>query len=350
MPSKKKSTGRILVMSRSEKSLAPWRSAKKDMAQTLWSAPSAAAFKAFAAASPEPSTNVVGIGIGEKTTDGRLTGVLAVKFFVRIKYPDGQIRDAHRLPSIVKGLPTDVEEVGTFRRFAIAEPAVSAMPNPFVRTRPAQPGCSIGFEDPNHQFTMAGTFGALVEKSQKRYILSNNHVLADENKLPKGALIFQPGLLDGGNPATDAIAQLSDFAQLNVGSPQSVDCAIAELTDPKNGTNEILYIGAPRGSASATIAMEVEKFGRTTSYRVGRVTSVDTDVKVQYDAGLITFASQILIEGLNGQPFSAAGDSGSLILERASKMAIGLLFAGSTSHTIANHIEDVLQAMGVTLV
>ena len=29
---------------------------------------------------------------------------------------------------------------------------------------------------------------------------------------------------------------------------------------------------------------------------------------------------------------------------------IGLLFAGSASHTIANHIEDVLQALSVTLV
>jgi hypothetical protein len=30
-------------------------------------------------------------------------------------------------------------------------------------------------------------------------------------------------------------------------------------------------------------------------------------------------------------------------------MAVGLLFAGSPSHTLANHIDDVLQALGVTL-
>jgi hypothetical protein len=39
-----------------------------------------------------------------------------------------------------------------------------------------------------------------------------------------------------------------------------------------------------------------------------------------------------------------------LILERDSQTAIGLLFAGSPSHTLANRIEDVLQALNVTLV
>jgi len=350
---KKKSNGRILLLAPSERSLRPWRSAKQEMVTRLWGAAPARAFKASAATSPAPSTNVVGVGIGEKVTNGLLTGLTAVKFLVRIKYPDDQITDEHRLPPAVNGLPTDVEEVGTFRRFP-ATPAAAlpapAMPNPRVRIRPAQPGCSVGFEDPNHQFTMAGTFGALVEKDQKRYILSNNHVLADEDQLPIGAPIFQPGLLDGGNAATDAIARLSDFKPLATGGPNSVDCAIAELTDPAAATNEILYIGAPSGTTAAKLAMEVEKFGRTTGYRVGRVTSIDTDVQVQYDAGLLTFAGQILVEGVNGQPFSAAGDSGSLILERASRKAIGLLFAGSVSHTIANHIEDVLQELGITLV
>jgi hypothetical protein len=47
--------------------------------------------------------------------------------------------------------------------------------------------------------------------------------------------------------------------------------------------------------------------------------------------------------------FSDAGDSGSLILERATKQAVGLLFAGSGSHTVANHIGDVLAAFDVAL-
>jgi hypothetical protein len=96
--------------------------------------------------------------------------------------------------------------------------------------------------------------------------------------------------------------------------------------------------------------MVVHKFGRTTSFTVGRVTSIETDVSVQYDTGIVTFENQIIIVGLTAQPFSASGDSGSLILERSTNKAIGLLFAGSATHTIANHIADVLAAMNVSLV
>jgi hypothetical protein len=38
-----------------------------------------------------------------------------------------------------------------------------------------------------------------------------------------------------------------------------------------------------------------------------------------------------------------------LIVDRKTGRATGLLFAGSASHTIANHIEDVLAALQVSL-
>jgi hypothetical protein len=222
------------------------------------------------------------------------------------------------------------------------------MPDPRSKMRPAQPGCSVGFRDPNNQFVMAGTFGAVVKKSGKTFILSNNHVLSDENRLPLGSPIYQPGLLDGGNPATDQIGVLSEFVPLSVVSPNQVDCAIAEV-NASDVDRSILFFGPPNGSGPATIDMIVQKFGRTTSFRVGRVTSVDTDVKVQYEIGTLTFANQIIIVGPNGQPFSDAGDSGSLIVEKPGNKAVGLLFAGSTSHTIANHIADVLTSLKITL-
>ncbi len=97
----------------------------------------------------------------------------------------------------------------------------------------------------------------------------------------------------------------------------------------------MLYIGAPQGSAAANLDMIVHKFGRTTGYTAGRITSVDADVTVEYDTGGFTFADQIMIRGLDGADFSAAGDSGSLILERGSQHAVGLLFAGGRGFTIA---------------
>ena len=309
------------------------------------------------AVNPEPTANVVGVGIGEKLAGDRPTGTLAVKFLVRMKYAETDLETKTILPKDIDGMPTDVEEVGLFRRLAATGAARARrhphlggpMPNPRTKIRPAQPGCSIGFEDPNHQFVMAGTFGALVKNGAAVYVLSNNHVLADENRLPTGAKIFQPGLLDGGNVATDQIAELTKFIPLQAQSPNKVDCAIAKLIKQGIAVRDILFIGAPQGVADAVMDMMVHKFGRTTSYTSGHVTSIDTDVTVQYETGTYTFSEQIIIVGHNNIPFSDAGDSGSLILQRGTNKAVGLLFAGSRSHTIANHFSDVLQALNVTL-
>jgi hypothetical protein len=122
-------------------------------------------------------------------------------------------------------------------------------------------------------------------------------VLADENRLPAGAPIFQPGLLDGGNASTDKIAALTKFVTLKAGSPNTVDCAIAEASSQTVVSKDILYSGPPQGTEAAAIDMAVHKFGRTTGYTVGQVTSIDTDVTVGYDLGNLTFTGQIIIVG-----------------------------------------------------
>jgi hypothetical protein len=321
----------------------------KNAAQKL---PPVAARALMRSVSPVPKENVTGVGVGEKISSGKHTGVWAVKFFVRLKFPEAQLEIKHRLPKFIGGLPVDVEETGLFRPFA--PPATKpikedATLNPRTMMRPSQPGCSVGFNNPDPKFTVAGTFGALVRDETNSYILSNNHVLADEGRLPPGSPIFQPGLLDGGDPDTDQIAELTKTVALDVEGPNHVDCAIAKLLKPSLANNKILFIGAPQGLADAEIDMTVCKYGRSSGYTVGRISSVDTDVKLPYDVGTLTFASQIIILGLNGASFAAAGDSGSLIVARPSNQAVGLLFGGSSSHTIANHIGDVLQALNVTL-
>jgi len=319
-------------------------SAKKEWSARLLKVPRAEGFHALATGtSIAPDQNVVGVGIGEQIVDDRPTGVLAVKFFVRMKYAEHELSRKTLLPKTIDGLAVDVEETGLFRRLK-----APTMPNPKTKIRPAQPGCSVGFRDPGNQFVMAGTFGALAKNSGGQYILSNNHVLADESQLPIGAPIFQPGLLDGGNPNTDQVAALTKFIPLSA-SGNKVDCAIAKVLSNSLVSKDVLHIGAPTGTATAAIDMAVHKFGRTTSYTVGSIKSINTDVTVSYETGNFTFHDQIIIVGANGKSFSAAGDSGSLILERSTNKAVGLLFAGSSTHTIANHIDDVLSALKVTL-
>ena len=324
------------------------------------------AFRAMApTAKSSVESNIVGVGIDEKHVDGIPTGIHSVTFLVKSKQPKTSLSKREMLPATVSGIPTDVEEVGAILPLAKkkATALATAMPNPKIRIRPAQPGSSIGFRDPNDQFVMAGTFGALVKDSSGTlYVLSNNHVLANESGidpngqkivgLPPGSPIYQPGLLDGGNVATDQIAQLTRWVDLDASNPNNaVDGAIAQVLDKSNVTDAILFIGPPQGTAVAAVDMIVHKFGRTTSYRAGRVSSVQYDVRLTYNVGDVIFPDQIAIRGLNAQPFSAAGDSGSAILERSSNKIVGLLFAGATNNsvTFANHIGDVLSALKVTL-
>ncbi len=296
--------------------------------------------------------NVVGVGVAEKLVDGRPTGVMAVKFYVKTKYPKAAVGSGAALPKNIDGLPTDVEEAGTFHalrraaRRAVASDAT--MPNPRARMRPALPGSSIGFRIAGDHFVMGGTFGALVRTGSQVYILSNNHVLADENRLPVHSPIFQPALLDDGVIATDQIAELTRFKKLQANRYNQIDAALAKPLNKNLVGRDVLHIGAPSGTVDAAIDMMVHKFGRTTSYSVGRIASIDTDVNVEYETATFSFASQIIVVGDQGE-FSDSGDSGSLILQRGTNAAVALLFAGGPNHTIANHLWKVLRSLRVRI-
>jgi len=297
--------------------------------------------------------NVVGVGIAEKWVKGKPTGVLAVKFFVKSKFPTGAVARGLVLPKTIDGLPVDVEETGTLRAFAKrskrAKAADDTIPNPRMRMRPAHAGCSVGFRIPGDQFLMCGTFGAMVKTARKVFILSNNHVLADENRLPIGSPIFQQALMDGGSIQNDQIAKLTRFGKLKTNRFNRIDAAIAEALNKNLLDKEVLHIGAPNGTAQADLDMMVHKFGRTTSYTLGRIHSIDTDVIVEYETADFSFDNQIIIRGSNNTMFSDSGDSGSIILQRGTNVAVGLLFGGSPSHTIANHIGNVLRSLRVRM-
>jgi hypothetical protein len=95
---------------------------------------------------------------------------------------------------------------------------------------------------------------------------------------------------------------LTRFVELEAQKANTVDCAIAEVVNANLVSNQILYIGAPQGVADAAIDMSVHKFGRTTSYTVGQVTSIDTDVKVNYDIGPLTFTGKSSLLARTGHP------------------------------------------------
>ncbi len=216
-------------------------------------------------------------------------------------------------------------------------------------TRPVPIGVSIG----NWNECSAGTLGARVTGGGHLYVLSNNHVLARENAASIGEDILQPGRYDTQCSAStsDVIADLSKFQPISFSGNNTVDVAIAEI---RPGAVDNQTYGGGYGvpnttTVSASIGQKVQKCGRTTGCNRGTVSAVNATISVQYSSGVATFVNQIVISGAHG-PFSRAGDSGSLIVtDNASANPVGLLFAGSSTTTIANPIGPALQAMGVTI-
>jgi hypothetical protein len=123
-----------------------------------------------------------------------------------------------------------------------------------------------------------------------------------------------------------------------------VDCAIAQPNNPADVTNTILGIGAIAGIADATLGMSLKKSGRTTGVTTGSVLQIDVTANVSYGTNKVaTFVDQFMAGAM-----SEGGDSGSAVLNDQNQI-VGLLFAGSTNSTIINRIQNVFQALQVSL-
>ena len=225
---------------------------------------------------------------------------------------------------------------------------------PEHRVRNLNFGVSGGnVNDRSNLFCCSGTLGALITDGTNQYILSNNHVLGRSGAAVAGEDVSQPGMIDANCAITTVVADYTGAAPLG---PSNVDAAIAQLRPGQmNSSGEIEDIGVPSSTiALPTVGLAVAKSGRTTGFTTGSISSINTSVSVQYQQGCgkgkkftVTFTGQIVI---TPGTFSAGGDSGSLIVtNNGSHNPVGLLFAGSSSSTIANPIGLVLTRLGTAL-
>src|SRR5260221_1184377 len=289
--------------------------------------------------------NVVGVGITEKTSRGQRTGQMAVTFYVEKKLPKTKLSAAKMIPPKVPNplsggpdVPTDVVELGKIKLQA----------GPFVQKTPIQPGNSVGHFSGN-----AGTLGAIVRRGGKTMILSNSHVLARSGKAKKGDAILYPGKADKGRRPADVIAKLDKFTKFIVGGEfvNELDCAVAELkTGPKARpvNAQIRGLVAPKGTTAAKRKMKVQIVGRTSG--ISDVTAiVDTHFRFEVvypDLNQsVGFKNQILCR----PPYSRRGDSGALVIEKATGKAVGLHFGGTPKGSVFCPIDKVLKNMNVTL-
>ena len=312
--------------------------------------------------------NVVGVGTGYKVVGGVTSDDLCIMAMVSKKIPRAGLEPDAMVPSKLDGVGTDVLQVGLLQ----------AHGGRLERNRPLVGGISIG-----HYKVTAGTLGGVVRdrESGERFIISNNHVLANSNDAQIGDPIIQPGAADGGRADDDTVAHLEKFRPIrfNVGpatcgvakgfekfgnamaslfgskhqvrtyfnDPEAsniIDAALARPISDEILSDEILDIGILSGTTSAQLGQSVRKSGRTTGYTMGRVVILDATVDIQYGERVARYERQIVTDGM-----SNPGDSGSLLVAADSLLAVGLLFAGSDQATIYNPINLVLDQLGVVL-
>ena len=320
--------------------------------------------------------NVIATGIGYKVTAGEKTDKLSIVCSVISKKNSNELGSGDMIPQLVEGIPTDVVETGE----------IVAQVDPKGKFRPAPGGVSLGHVD-----ITAGTLGCWVRRNGELVILSNNHVIADSNLARIGDPIVQPGPTDGGRDPQDTIATLLDFVPIvfpgsgggdgggdggggggggggcggcgggsNVlsnlfGGGKSeeasaqmndnlVDAAIARPLDASSADTTILEVGSIQGTAEGTLGMSLKKYGRTTEFTTGTLNQIDVTVDVSYGSGRVARFTDQLLTG----PMSQGGDSGSAVLNDSNQL-VGLLFAGSSSTTIINRIQNVFSALNLTL-
>lgn len=268
----------------------------------------------------------------------------------------GSYRLAVRVQQATPGLDSIVERIRKRARgevdVRVVGRVVKQQPWHRRRNRPLRIGGSVG-----HVKITAGTLGCFVTRAKEGavddLILSNNHVLANENLASRGDSIVQPGKIDGGRSPRDRVGFLDRFVTLKKRRNQ-VDAATASLAEGvEYYYNWLEGLGKIAGVRSEPLdeGDRLFKLGRTTGLTEGRVSAIELDnLIVGYDVGDLYFNDQIEIEPVGSKPFSLGGDSGSLIVD-GRRRAVGLLFAGNdVDATYANPIETVLDRLKVRLV
>lgn len=260
----------------------------------------------------------LGVGIGEKE--------ILVLVDEREKVPV--------IPTEIEGVPVKIERTSKF----VIYPSLTENKERKEVWRPAPGGVAIG----HRNLGGYGTLGGIVLKGGVKYILSNNHVLARSNSARVGDRISQPW-------REYTIATLSEFVPVKEGC--TVDCAIAKPHSNEDISELILvkndyyepYVYTT-GVKEPYVGERVVKSGARTGFTEGKIKAVHLAVTVDYRRFSITLQDQIY-SSLIGWP----GDSGSLVLDKGTNEAVGLLFAGSTKGNVHNDINNVLKELGCSI-
>lgn len=267
-----------------------------------------------------------------KVRRGKPTKTLAIRVYVERKLARSHVPKGRLLPAKIRGTALDVVEMGILEQ---------------IRMRPLLGGISVhntnggltgtlGYfvrdRKPPAPPAAAAALGALIPSKPYWYALSCAHVLNNA----AGPETIQPSQQDGGQAPQDWVGAESLYTY------DGVDAAIAKID--VGAVAQIVGLPTPRGTGKAKEGMTVAKSGRTTGVTYGKVIDDDLELKGKWKG----FRGCIYVENEH-RDFVENGDSGSLLVDPLSELAIGLIcigerLPGKFKRGIANPIAAVLRA------
>jgi hypothetical protein len=274
-----------------------------------------------------------------------------IRIYVEKKVPVAYLSLADIIPTEIMGYRVDVVAIGEIK---------ALQSDPKKRYRPLVAGISAC-----HYKCTACTLGLAFKDVETGEVLlaQNNHCAALEGKAKIGDPILAPSPYDSGKLPDDKVGELYKFVPISFeefscpfrrfamrfvrffrkAEANKVDVGFFKPT--VEWKQEVLDKGPVRGKCVPELNDKVWKVGRTTGYTEGTVADLDWAGYVQYSRGTAFFEDCILVEG---EGFSQGGDSSSPV--QKGDLTIGMLFAGSSSHTIVCKIDNIEEIGKVKLI
>lgn len=167
-------------------------------------------------------------------------------------------------------------------------------------------------------------------------LLTNAHVTQNDVTAPKfGGQMVQPG-------SGEIIGKVIYSTRIAPKVNNLYDASLLTLDVPAE--QRLIKGGGFTGHREPEVGEKVVKYGRTTTFTSGTLKVRNATISINYgDNGTFWF------EGLDLYSYmSAPGDSGSVIMAAKDGAAVGLLFAGSSTTTIAIPMKKIVDKLKIT--
>lgn len=273
--------------------------------------------------------NINGLYVGMKKVAGKETGQLALIVEVEKKKPNSQLnQDDLPIPPEVElqvqapdgtitshMIPTDVVEVGVIRACVLNQ-----------KVRPTPGGYQISTVMSFFGSETTGTLGANIVYGGRYRLLTNNHVIAQNNN--SGGTVYQPDAGLFGNDLTTVTSYypVTTYPDKNQINPvyNITDLAWCDVT-PLEGAAHITQIGQPTGFRAPVINDQVRWIGKKTAAVQNTVIhSINGLMRTEFTSGQWAWFRNVI---RFGGGFVQQGDSGAAIVAVNDMRILGLIFA-----------------------